>query len=210
MYKLYGSPGAASFVVHWILLEMELPVELVFLDFEKKQQKSAEFLKLNPNGHVPALVTPHGVMYEAAAIALWLSEQHPDKGLGIPTTPTSRAAGLQWLFHLANTLQPAYRQWFYPTDYIDPHENARIQENARLRIEAAFDRINDHLSNHVYFAGETLSVVDFHAAMLMRWSRNMPKPATEWPAIADFVKRMRARATFKILNAREGLTDWLA
>jgi glutathione S-transferase len=44
--------------------------------------------------------------------------------------------------------------------------------------------------------------------MLMRWSRNMPKPATEWPAIAEYVARMKARPSFRTLYEREGLTEW--
>lgn len=44
--------------------------------------------------------------------------------------------------------------------------------------------------------------------MLMRWSRNMPKTATAWPALARLAAAMKARPTFKELYAREGLTDW--
>jgi glutathione S-transferase len=50
--------------------------------------------------------------------------------------------------------------------------------------------------------------VDFLGTMLMRWSRNMPKPATQWPAIAGYVARMKGRPTFKVLYEREGLTEW--
>ena len=44
--------------------------------------------------------------------------------------------------------------------------------------------------------------------MLMRWSRNMPKPAHTWPALAEHAKRMKARPSFREVYAREGLTDW--
>jgi glutathione S-transferase len=44
--------------------------------------------------------------------------------------------------------------------------------------------------------------------MLMRWSRNMPKPATDWPVLARYVQRMRAMPSFKTVQAREGLIDW--
>ena len=53
-----------------------------------------------------------------------------------------------------------------------------------------------------------MSAADFVTTMLMRWARNMPKPATEWPAIAGYVKRMKARPSFKTLYEREGLTEW--
>jgi len=59
-----------------------------------------------------------------------------------------------------------------------------------------------------YLLLDRVSAADFVTTMLMRWSRNMPKPATEWPAIADYVKRMKARPSFKALYERESLTEW--
>jgi glutathione S-transferase len=56
--------------------------------------------------------------------------------------------------------------------------------------------------------GEKLSALDFLVTMLMRWSRNMPKPATDWPVLARYVQRMRAMPSFKTVQSREGLTDW--
>jgi glutathione S-transferase len=44
--------------------------------------------------------------------------------------------------------------------------------------------------------------------MLMRWSRNMPKPATAWPRLAALAQRMAARPSFAELYAREGLSEW--
>jgi glutathione S-transferase len=42
----------------------------------------------------------------------------------------------------------------------------------------------------------------------MRWSRNMPKPATTWPTLDAYVRRMKSRPTFRTLYEREGLTEW--
>lgn len=77
-----------------------------------------------------------------------------------------------------------------------------------MRIEVTWDRVDAHLTGRSYMTGESVSALDFYASMLMRWSRNMPKPATEWPAIAAYVSRMKARSTFKLLYDREGLTEW--
>ena len=51
-------------------------------------------------------------------------------------------------------------------------------------------------------------MADFYLTMLMRWSRNMPKPATEWPQLAALAQRMKARPSLKVLYEREGLTEW--
>ena len=70
-------------------------------------------------------------------------------------------------------------------------------------------RLDAHLAAHgPYVCGEKISAVDFYATMLMRWSRNMPKPATEWSSIAGYVARMKSRPSFRVLYQREGLTEW--
>ena len=71
---LYGSTSTASLVVHWLLLELDVPHELVLLDFDTRQQKSADYLALNPAGVVPTLVMGDQVLTEAAAIALQLAD----------------------------------------------------------------------------------------------------------------------------------------
>jgi glutathione S-transferase len=53
-----------------------------------------------------------------------------------------------------------------------------------------------------------MTTVDFLGLMLMRWSRNMPRPATGWPHLRAYIDRLRNRPSFLALNEREGLTDW--
>ena len=210
MYTLYYIPGAASFVVHWLLLEVGAPYELRRIDGDAGQQKQPEYLKLNPNGVVPTLIVDGEPVYECAALALLLAARHPAARL-VPASGTrAEAMYLQWTLHLANTLQPAFRAWFYPDEPAGPDQVEAVKERARVRLERGWDRLDAHLAAHgPWIAGATLSTADFMAAMLARWSRNMPRPATEWPAIARFVGAMKARPTFAELNRREGLTEWL-
>ena len=59
-----------------------------------------------------------------------------------------------------------------------------------------------------YVAGRSLSAVDFHATMLIRWSREMPKAANRWDAIAGYLERMKALKSFGVVHEREGLEIW--
>lgn len=210
MYTLYYMPGAASFSVHWLLLEIGAPHELKRVDGEAGEQKSPGYLKLNPNGVVPTLVVGGEPMYETAALMQLLAARHPAARL-LPTPGTrAEALYLQWTLHLANTLQPAFRSWFYPDEAAGADNAAIVKDRARARLEAAWDRLDAHLSAHgPWLTGEALTAVDFSATMLARWSRTMPRPATEWPAIRRLVSAMKARPTFAELNRREGLTEWL-
>jgi glutathione S-transferase len=137
-----------------------------------------------------------------------LAERHPQAGFAPPAGHPQRGAYMTWMFHLSNTLQAAFRDWYYPEQ-----QGAGIADTvkaaARVRIEAAFDRIDAQIAGQgPYILGDRVGAVDFLGTMLMRWSRNMPKPATEWPAVAGYVARMKSRPTFKVLYEREGLTEW--
>lgn len=209
MTTLYYSPGAASMVVHWLLIELQVPHELHPLNLEAREHKSAEYLRINPAGVVPTLVIDGKPVAEAAAISLHLADAYSQGNLAPAPGTTDRASYYQWMFFLANTMQPAFRAWFYPAEASGEANSDVSKDKARERVEAGWDRIATHLSdNGPYLLGEKISAVDFMLSMLMRWSRSMPKPATAWPALDVHARSMKARPSFKQLYAREGLSDW--
>ena len=206
---LYYAPGSASFLVHWLLIELELPHRLHLVDTAAKVQKWPEYLALNPNGVVPTLVIEGKPQYEAAALAMLLAERHPDAQLAPLPDDSQRADYVQWMLNLANMVQPLFRQWWYPGEPAGEANAETVRAHCAPRIEKEWARIDAHLAaNGPYLLGEAPSVADFYLTMLMRWSRNMPKPATEWPQLATLAQRMKARPSFKVLYEREGLTEW--
>jgi len=207
---LYGSVSTASLVVHWLLVELGIEHEMVLLDFDTREHKAAPYLALNPAGVVPTLQIDGQVLTEAAAIALYLADRHPEAGLlPAPGTP-ARGQAYRWMFWCANTLQPAYRAWFYPHEAAGEANVAATQAMARQRLEAAWQRMAAHLQTQgPYVLGEAPSVVDFMLVMLMRWSRNMPTPADSLPVLKVYAQRLKARPSFIETYRREGITDWL-
>ena len=207
--NLYYAPGAASFLVHWLLIELDAPHALQLVDTAAKAQKSPEYLALNPNGVVPTLVLDGKPQYEAAALAMLLAERYPDARLAPAFDDAKRADYLQWMFNLANMVQPLFRQWWYPGEPAGDANADALRAHCAPRIEAEWQRIDDHLAaNGPHLLGDDLSVADFYLVMLMRWSRNMPKPAAEWPHLAALAQRLKARPSFAALYEREGLTEW--
>ena len=209
MRALYYAPGAASMVVHWLLIELGLDTELRRVDTAAGQQKSPEYLAINPNGVVPTYVENGQPMFEAAAIAMTLGDRYATGRLAPAIDAPQRAAYNQWMFHLANAVQPLFRIWWYPHEPAGESQSDNVRQLVIPRISAAWDRLDAHLArNGPYLLGERASAADFFLTMLMRWSRHMPKPATEWPNLAAHARRMKARPTFKRLYEREGLTEW--
>ena len=208
-YTLYYSPGTASMVVHLALLEIGCPHRLELVDFSSDVQHSAEYLRVNPRGQVPTLVVDGKPHYESAALLMLLAERHPAAGLAPPVGSPLRADWYQWIVFMANSLLPTYRYWFYPPDLGSPEHTPDMRHALQSRIEAAWGLVDDHLrTSGPYMLGAQFSGVDLLATMLMRWSRNMPKPATEWPALRSLADRVRARPSWQRLYEIEGLTEW--
>ncbi len=114
MYTLYWSPGTASLCVHWMLIELGEPHELVQVNIEAGEHRKPEYLKLNPGGVVPTLVVDGAPLGEAAALCMILAERHPQAGFAPAIGHEQRATYQSWMFFLSNTLQTAYHNWFYP------------------------------------------------------------------------------------------------
>ncbi|NLW95287.1 glutathione S-transferase family protein [Luteimonas wenzhouensis] len=206
---LYGSRSTASLVVHWLLVELGVPHELRLLDFDRGEQKSPEYLAINPQGRVPTLVMDGLVLTESVAIAMHLADLHPGAGLAPPAGTPERGAWYRWMLFCAYTLMPAYRRWFYPHEPAGEDQVAAVQARAMAEIEAAWQQVDAHLAaNGPYLLGARRSAADFVLTMLMRWSRNMPRPTDTWPALAAHASRMKALPSFAEVYRREGLTDW--
>ena len=209
MYTLYYAPGAASLVVHWLLIDLGLPHDLVKLDIAAREHKTPEYLALNPSGVVPTLLVDGKPMCEAAAMAVLLAEAKPEAGLIPSAASPKRGEFFQWMFHLANTLQPPFRLWWYPNEAAGEAHADAGKATAEARIHAVFANLDAHLGkNGPYLLGNSVSAADFMLVMLMRWSRNMPKTALDYPNLAHLANLMKARPSWQALYDSEGLTEW--
>lgn len=209
MYTLYYCPGTASMVIHLALLEIGAAHELKLVDVEKKQQKDPEYLRLNPNGVVPTLVIDGLPYLESAALLMLLSERHPEAGLVPDTGTVERDQWRQWIIFISGSLQSAFRAWFYPSELGFEEHNESTRAALQKRIAAIWDQLDQHLSKSgPYLLGETFSAADLQLTMLMRWSRNMPRPATEWPALNKLAQLIIARPSWQKMMEIEGLEVW--
>jgi glutathione S-transferase len=211
VYTLYYSPGTASMVVHLALLEIGVPHRLEKVDLDQDAQREAEYLRLNPRGQVPTLVIDGKPYFESAALLMILAERHPEARLAPAPASALRPDWFQWIAFFTNALGPTYRYWFYPPDLGSEEHPPAVRDALRGKIEESWSLVDAHLAaNGPYMLGADFSGVDLLALMYMRWSRNMPRPATEWPALKRFASLLRARPSWSRLCDIEGLTDWRA
>lgn len=193
MYTLYYYPHKASFAVHWLLIHLGVPFTLRRVDIDADEHKSAAYLALNPSGMVPTLIVDGAPYAETTALMMLLAERHPEARLQPAAGSPERASYLQWMIYLANTLLPAYRAWFYAHEPAGAANREAAQASARAAIEAVWDRMDTQLARSAgYLIGAELSALDFLATMLITWSSKMPRQATDWPAIRDYLRKMYA------------------
>lgn len=209
MYTLYYSPGAASLLVHWMLIETDAAHTLVKVDTAAGEHKRPEYLAMNPNGVIPTLLIDGRPHYEAAALAVHLADAHPQAGLAPGHDDPRRMDYLQWMFNLANMVQPLLRHWWYPHEPAGEAQADAVRERLQARLAAQWDRIDAHLAAHgPFLLGASPTTPDLFLTMLMRWSRNMPRSPLEWPRLRALAEATTARPAFAALYAREGLQEW--
>ena len=207
MYTLYWDKGSANMACHAALIEMGVPFELVRIDADRRQQKSPEYLKLNPNARVPTLVEDDRVMYESAAILLYLCEKHPKSGLMPAVGSPQRAPFLQWLFYLTNTVQEALMNWWHADNYLDgDQERADLKAGAERRLAKMWALLDSQIaaSGGPCLLGKDCTAVDLFLTMVAHWSRKMPRPARSHANIGKLMSLVEARPSWQKMMADEG------
>ncbi|MFC7398058.1 glutathione S-transferase family protein [Chelatococcus sp. GCM10030263] len=210
MYQLHYFPGNANAAPHMVLEEIKADYELCLVDRTKNAQKSPEYLKLNPNGRIPTLVHGQFILNEAAAIVLYLVDNHPDAGLAPKVGTPERARFNQWLIFLTNSLQEELMIWQYPERLAGDDQAALdvVKRGSERRAGAFLDVIEEHLEkNGPFLLGNKLSAADFYLAMLARWGRPMTRPPRSRPHIANLLDRVTALPSVRRAYEREGITD---
>ena len=210
MYTLYYMPGRANLAPHIVLQETGARYRLELVDFKKEAQHSPEYLTLNPNGRVPTLIEDGFVMYEAAAITMYIADQHADAGLAPPPATLSRARYYQWMVHLTNSVQEALNQWFHPDHFVSGPQSERLfKKNAEKRLEKMWANLDEALSKSPYLLGDTFSACDAYLFFLTCWQTRLKKNMIrERPHLAKFFQTVNNRPSVQRTLEAEGIASW--
>ncbi len=210
MIQLHYFPGNASMTPHALLEEIGAPYELRLVDRANQAHKSADYLKLNPNGLIPVLVDGELVLYETAAICLHLADTHPHAGLAPPLGSAERAHFYKWLVWLTNTVQARLLNYFYGDRLVNPgnaEAAAQIKAKAEADIGAMLDQLDAELARHggPWLLGANYSAVDPYALMVCRWTRGFARPARSLPNLGPYLQRVLARPALQRVFTQEAL-----
>ena len=190
--KLYEFGPTRSIRARWVLQELGVDFEAVTVDLRAGEHRKPEFLALNPAGKLPVLVDGGVVLTESAAIALYLAEKYPSKGL-LPTDLAERAQAYRWLLFVVTELeQPLWRiarhQNLYPEEKRLPAEIELAREDFRQMAPV----LEQHLSGRRFVVGERAGIVDFVTAYTLDWA-NEAGLLAGFPALTAYMERMYRR-----------------
>ena len=206
MIKLYYAPGGCSLAVHIALEEAGAEFEAVRLDFQRTQQRSPDYLAINPKGRVPALATGKGVLTECVAILAWIAQTWPEAGLAPLDNPWAFAQVQSFNAFLASSVHVAYAHVSRPGRYADGDEAAAaMRAKAPEALGAFFALIEGQLSDGRPFVhGERFSISDPYLYVMTGWvfSRELVDPAAV-PLVAAHHARLSQRPAVQRVLARE-------
>jgi GSH-dependent disulfide-bond oxidoreductase len=162
--QLYSLPTPNGVKVSTMLEETGLPYEPHTVSFDRNDQLSPEFLSLNPNNKIPALIDPQGPggkplsLFESGAILIYLAEK---SGQFLPTDPARRYQTIQWLMFQMGGLGPMFGQLgffhkFAGREYEDKRPRDRYAAESR-RLLGVLDR---HLDGKAWIMGDDYTIAD--------------------------------------------------
>jgi glutathione S-transferase len=166
MIKLYGHPFSRAHRVLWMLKEQNLPFEHDPIDFRNRGAHTPDYLTINPNGRVPALVDGDLVLFESLAINLYLARRYG--GAVAPQSAAEEALATQWSFWGANEIEHALiftaaNLWlFAPAD----RRPAQAQQGLR-KLDRPFKVIDAHLAARPFLLGDRFTVADLNVSAIL-------------------------------------------
>ncbi len=206
MLKFYFSGAPNPTKVALFLEESGLPYEPIPVDTRKGEQFKPEFIAINPNSKVPAIVDGDAKVFDSNAILLYLAEK-TGKFLP-PDTPANRGDLLSWLMFVASGVGPYSGQSVHFQHYA-PEKLAYAQTRYTFEADRHFGILNDRLASNRYMVGDTYTIVDMD---VWGWARLMPTVLSKeawakFPHLKRLVDEIEARpAAQRAVKLKERFT----
>ena len=162
--QLYSLPTPNGVKVSIMLEEIGLPYEVHLIDIGKNESWTPEFLSLNPNGKIPAMIDPDGpggkplALFESGAMLLYLAEK---TGKFLPADPALRYETLQWVFFQMAAVGPMFGQLgFFHKFAGREYEDKRPLERYRAESQRLLGVLETRLAGRDWIMGDTYTIAD--------------------------------------------------
>lgn len=188
--KLYQVPGTCSTASRIVLEEAAIMIDLQDVDLRTKSlQDGTSYLAVNPKGQVPALVLEDGqILTEGAVIMQYVADQAPASGLLPPPGDFARYRVLEWTNYIATELHKTFSPLNRPNTPVEYRE--LIKSTLLPRV---FGVIEARLAENAYLAGDTFTIADAYAYVVLGWAKMAELDLSAWPRISAYLQRVGER-----------------
>lgn len=170
MLKLYYTPGTCALASHIALEQAGAEYEAVRVDFSTQGQRAPAYLKINPKGRVPALVTQRGVLTETPAILMFISQSYPDARLAPLDDAYALAQVQSFNSYLCSTVHVAHAHRMRGARWADdPAAIAEMRRKAPQAVSECFALIEHEMLKGPWVTGDTYTISDMYLFTLSQW-----------------------------------------
>ncbi len=198
MYKLYYVPGTCALASHIALEEAGASYTAERLDFKTNQQQSPDYLKVNPKGRVPSLVTDKGVLTETPAILAYIAQTFPKSKLAPLDDPFAFAQAQSFNNYLCATVHVAHahkgRGYRWASDDTSFADMKRMVPKS---MAGCFELIEKSMLKGPWVMGEQYTICDPYLYTIELWLEGDSVDLKILPRVADHMKRMSERPAVK-------------
>ena len=198
MYRLYYAPGTCALASHIALEEAGASYTAERLDFKANQQQSPDYLKVNPKGRVPSLVTDKGILTETPAILAYIAQTFPKAKLAPLDDPYTFAQVQSFNNYLCATVHVAHahkaRGYRWASDETSFADMKRMVPKS---MASCFELIEKGMLRGPWVMGEQYTVCDPYLYTISLWLERDSIDLKTLPRVADHMKRMSERPAVK-------------
>lgn len=204
MFTLYYAPNTCALASHIALEHVGAAYEAVRVNFSRNEQRSPDYLRLNPKGRVPALVTDRGTLTETPAILMYLCQSFPKAGLA-PLEDTFALAQMNaFNSYLCSTVHVAHAHRMRGSRWVDdPAAIAAMQKKVPQSVGDCFEMIEREYFQGPWVMGERYTVSDMYLFTLAQWLEADGVDPARFPMVADHRLRMSQLPLVRKIVAEE-------
>jgi glutathione S-transferase len=206
MLTLYYAAHTCSLATHIVLEEAGADYATVRIDFAKAQQQSPEYLKVNPKGRVPALVTDRGILTETPAMLAFVAQSFPVARLASLDDAFAFAEMQAFNSYLCSTLHIAHAhrmRGYRWVDADDAHSIAAMQRKVPQSVGESFAMIEREMLKGPWVMGERYTICDPYLFTLAQWLEADGVDPGRIPRVIDHRRRVGERPATRKAIAEE-------
>jgi glutathione S-transferase len=204
MLKLYYTADTCALASHIALNDAGAEYSTVRISFANKEQRTPEYLAINPKGRVPALVTDKGTLSETPAILAFIAQSYPTAALGPLDDPFRFAQVQAFNNYLCATLHVAHSHRMRGDRWADdPSSFMDMQRKVPESVGACYRLIEDHMLAGPWVIGETYTICDPYLFTIAQWMEADGVDPSRLPKVSDHRRRMSERPQVRAAIAEE-------